>query len=98
MRATSSFVICIYKRWGGKCLIFSWLICICTLRRAGASGPTFSTAGRQKNVMQSNTMNCFSSRLSPFGVGAGCTDLMKINSNSVSEEDGCTALKGSLNF
>ena len=98
MRATSSFVIYICRRCAGSRFIFSWLIWSCTVRSAAASGPTLSTAGRQKNVMQLNTMNCFSSKLSPSSVGSGCTDLMKMNSKSVSWVYACTALKGSLNF
>ena len=97
MRATRSFVICRSKRCSGSFWIFSWFICSWTLSKAGWSGPTFKTAGRQKKVMQSKTVNCFISRLSS-SPASGLTDLIKMNSKSVSKAEGCTALKGSLNF
>jgi len=98
IRATNNFVIFIYRSSLGSLLILSWLICTWTVRRDAWPGPTLSTAGRQKNVMQSNTLNYLSSKLSLYSVASGLTDLIKMNSNSVSLVAVCTALNGSLNF
>lgn len=68
----------------------------CTVRIAGYFGDTFKTAGRQKNVMHSNTENWRTSCESGRAFG-GFTDFMKMNSKSVSTASS-TTLKGSLNF
>ena len=98
IRATNNLVIFIYRSSMGSLLILSWLIWTYTVKRDVWSGPTLRTAGRQKNVIQSKTANCLSSKLSYSSVGSGLTDLMKMNSNSVSFVALCTALNGSLNF
>ena len=100
MRATRSLVIWIWRRAGSNWFILSWFIYTCTVRSEVVSGPTLSTAGRQKNVMQSKIANYFSSRLSTLSslFGSGLTDLMKMNSNSVSFVALWAAVNGSLNF
>ena len=63
---------------------------------AGFYEPTLRTAGRQKKVMASKTENCLCSYESG-PASAGLTDLIKMNSKSVSCAPS-TSLKGNLNF
>ena len=84
-----------FRTFSGRLFSLAWSTLSCTFRTEGTLFPTLSTAGWQKKVIHSNTWCCSASK-EVSSASFDLTDLMKINSKSVSVL--LRFLKGSLNF